>query len=125
MGRDVRGSVHPRCRYQQPKIHGVLEVGEAPPTEGRCVRRRGKWGYTYTEESEVGAYLQGYMGVIELWSPRRICVFDVYVVNTDQESYDWRHPCKILSQKERRKKGKYIETHVTPIFLCGWVNGEG
>ena len=46
--------------------------------------------------------------MIGFWSPCKIFVFDIVFVDTDVESYDGRHPNKILSQHKWHKKGKYI-----------------
>ena len=91
------------------KIHGVAAAGESHTTEGRGGRRRGIRGDIYEEEINVGADLHGDTGVIILWDHNRICVFGVFVVDTDAESYDGIHPHKILSRNNRRKKGKYIK----------------
>ena len=54
---------------------------------------------------------------------RRMCVFDVCIVDKDAASYDGRHPHKILSQHKCRKKGKYIydcldrQFHFMPLVL--------
>ena len=44
-----------------------------------------------------------------LWDPQRICVFGVCDVYTYSESYGKKHLHRILSQHEKRKRGKYIE----------------
>ena len=95
--------------------------GEAPTVCGRVFQRRITRGDTYAEESEVGAELYEYKGVIWLWAPRIMYVFEIWVVNTEVAYYDGRHSQKILSQHERRKKRKYLEAcldwkwHFTPI----------
>ena len=38
-----------------------------------------------------------------------MCVFDIHIVDTNADSYDWIHPHKILSQHKYHKKGKCIE----------------
>ena len=45
--------------------------------------------------------------MLVLFSPRRMYVFGVHVVDIDTASYDGRHP-KILSRSEGCKKGKYF-----------------
>ena len=65
--------------------------------------------------------------MLGFWFPRRICVFDFCVVDTDTESHNGRHPHKIISYHKRRKKGNYIEdlferqSHFT--ILVSSVNG--
>ena len=70
---------------------------------------RGKRGDPYTEEIKVDADLYRKTGVIYLLDPHIMCVFDISNVAIDTASYDGRHPYKILSHRERRKKVKYIE----------------
>ena len=60
-----------------------------------------------------------------------MCAFVFSVVDTESVSYDGRHPHKILSQHERRKKGGYLEAfldrrrHLTPlVFSVDGVMGE-
>ena len=63
------------------------------------------------------------MGVLGVWDPRRMCVFDVHDVETNAVSYDVRHPHKILYRHKQRKKGKYIGTclegrcHFAPLLF--------
>ena len=76
----------------------------------------GGWrGYPYAEEGEVVDYLFKDMVVLGLWDPHRIFVFKIHVIYTDAESYDGIHPPTLLSQNERRKRGKHIED-----FLDRW-----
>ena len=75
----------------ETKIHGVAASGEAPPTGGRSGRRWGKRGGTYMKEREIGTDLCGDILLIGFWYPRRMCVFNVCVVDTDTESYDGRY----------------------------------
>ena len=52
-----------------------------------------------------------------------MCTFNVHIFDTYAESYDGRHPQKILSQHERLKIGKYIkdfleqQCHYIPLVL--------
>ena len=48
----------------EPKIHGVVVVGEAPPTGGRVVQRWGTRGDPNVEESEVVTELCRDTGVL-------------------------------------------------------------
>ena len=72
---------------------------------------------------------------LELISVRiRECLdflFDTRVVDTDTEYHDGRHPKKILSRYERRKKGKHPEAYLdqqcpfmTLVFSLDMVMGE-
>ena len=87
-----------------------MAAGEEPPTGGRDVRRWGTRGDPYAEQIKVIADLCGDTGVLGFWASNIICVFDVRVVGSDAGFYDGRHPHKILSQHEWRKKGKYIDS---------------
>ena len=49
------------------------------------------------------------MGVLGLWYPFSMCVFDIRVFDTGAALYDGIHPHKILYQHTRRKKRRYIE----------------
>ena len=49
------------------------------------------------EDREFGTDLNWDTGVLGLWYPCRMCVFDVNIVNIDAEYYDVRYPLKILS----------------------------
>ena len=58
-------------------------------------------------------------------------MFGVYIFDIDAASYYGRHQHKILSQHERRKKGKYLEAcldircHFMPlVFYVDGVMGE-
>ena len=42
-------------------------------------------------------------------TPCRMCLFDIFVVDTYAASYDGIYPHKILSRYDQRKKGKYLE----------------
>ena len=82
-------------------------------------------------ESGVGTDFHRDTVVIEFWAPRRMCVFDILIFDTDAASYYGRHPQKILSQHERCKKGKYLEAclerqhHFTRlVFYVYRVMGE-
>ena len=83
----------------------------------------GHKGDNYAEESEVGAELRGDTGVLVFWALHRMCVFEIFVVDTNEESYEGKHAHRILYQNERRKKGKYIEAclerllHFIPLVL--------
>ena len=50
------------------------------------------------EGSNLGAYLCGDMDVIIFWGTRWMCVFGVYIVDTDSQYYEKRHPNFILYQ---------------------------
>ena len=56
-----------------------------------------------------------------------MCVYDVHVFDINTDSYDGRHPHRILPQHKRHKKGKYIEAclekqrHFTLLVL--YVDG--
>ena len=91
----------PAAVTDKTKIHGVTEAWELPTTVGRGVQRHGTRIYNYTEERKVGDDLCGDTEVIGLWDPRRTRVFDIHIVDTYVESYDGRHPQKILSHCER------------------------
>ena len=58
---------------------------------------------------EVGADLWKDTGVLSFWSPRRMCVFDVSIVDMNEDTYVGTQPLKVLKQHDRRKKGKYLE----------------
>ena len=82
----------------------VAEAGEAPPIGDRGGHRWGTRGNTYMRESKVGADLHGYMEVLGVWYPNRMCVFNIYFVDTDISSYYGRHPkqsCPITSSVKR------------------------
>ena len=70
---------------------------------------------TYNEEINIDSDLHGDMVVLELLYPIRMCVFDV-CIDIYAASCDGRHPYKILSQYERRKKVKYIEAFLEGQF---------
>ena len=108
---------------EETKIHRVMEAVELPTTVGRGGKRRFKRRDTYSEESDVGDDLCRDTGVLGFLDPLSTCVLNVHIVGTDSTSYDGRHPQKILSCRERRKKGKYIEAclerrfHFTTLVL--------
>ena len=61
-----------------------------------------------------------------------MCVFGVYVVYKDADTYAWTQPHKVLTQNKRCKKGNYLEAFIkwrqqfTPLVLSGdGVMGEG
>ena len=54
--------------------------------------------------------------VLSFWEAHRRCVFYVCVVDTYSDSYDSRHPHKILSQDKWHKKGKYLEACLAQRF---------
>ena len=131
MGGDVRGTVHPCCSEQQTQKHGVTEAGEAPPNVRRCARIRETRGDPYVEESGFGSDIRGYTRVISFCYPCSICIFKFRAVDTESASYHGRHPQRILSQHEHRKKVKYIEAflerrcHLTiPAFSVDEVMGK-
>ena len=64
----------------------------------------GKRGVPYAEENTVGADLCGDTGVIGLWGPCSMCVFNVRVVDTDKVSYHGIHWKNILSHHKQRKR---------------------
>ena len=109
--------------YDESKIHVVLAVGDAPPTEGRGVWRQSTRGDPYAEENKVVADLCGDTRIIGFWDPLRVCVFGILIFDTDADSYYGRHPQKIMSQNNQQKKGKYIEAlldehrQFTPLVL--------
>ena len=49
------------------------------------------------------------MLLLGFWDPCWMSVFDIHIVDKDVESYDERHPHKILSQQERHKRGIFLE----------------
>ena len=62
-------------------------------------------------KSEVFSDLHGGTGVIDFWDHRRMYILNFIPVDIDTASYDEKHPHKILSQNEQRKKGKYLEAY--------------
>ena len=59
------------------------------------------------DKINVGADLHGDTVFIGFWVPCRVCVFGVHVFDIYAESYEGRHPHRILSQHKLRKKVKY------------------
>ena len=78
----------PDAVTDEPKIHDIAAAMETHPPIGiqGGHRSRGS-GYPYAENTDVGADLWGYTGVLGFWYPRRMCVFDVRVVDTDEDTY--------------------------------------
>ena len=101
-----RAAYIPAAVIGKTKINEVISAGEATTTGVRGGWRLGTWGGLHVEESEVGVDLRGDTVVLGFWSPLSMCVFDICVVDTDTDYFDGRHPHKILSQHEHRKKGK-------------------
>ena len=107
---DMCGTLHtPDAVNDKPKIQGITLKGEATNTRRRGYQRRLTRGYTYTEDVEVGTNLCGDTCVIGLCYPRRMCIFDVHVIDTNKESYEGRNPHRIMLYHEQRKKDKYID----------------
>ena len=52
----------------------------------------------------------GDAGVLVFCSPRRMCVFNVCVVDTYVDTYVRINWNKVPKQHDRRKKGKYLDT---------------
>ena len=107
-----------------PKIRGIAAAGEVhPPIGGKGDQRRRRNGYPYAEDTDVGAYLQEYTGVLGFWSLRRMCVSNICVIETNSYTYAGTQPYKVLKEHEQRKKGKYLEAclerrwHFTPLVL--------
>ena len=58
----------------------------------------------------VGDDLCGDTGVLSVLVPHRMCVFNIYIVDTDENSYDGIHTQFFLSQYKRHKKAKHLES---------------
>ena len=116
----------------EPKIHGVAAAGEAHPSIGVQGGQRGRLSVDpCTEDMEVGADLRGDTSFLSFWYPRRMCVFDIRVVDTDADTYVGTQPHKVLTHHEQCNKVKYLEAflecrqHFTPLmFLVDSVVGE-
>ena len=83
-------------------------------------------GDPYAEEREVDADLYGDTGVLGLWYPCRMCVFDVNVVDTDAASYYGRHPKKSCLKMSGKKRANvlrlYLRDDDTSRRLCSlWM----
>ena len=112
----------PSAVNKKTKVNGVTTEREAPTTGGRVEWIWGTSGDTYMEESKVGSELNGDIGVLGLWDPRRMCVFNVCVVDTDLEYYYGIHlqkSCLSMSGTKRENILRiYLRDNAPPRRLC-------
>ena len=82
------GAVHtPAAATNKLKIQWFASAGEITPTGHRGVQRRGTRRDLYTEDVKVGDDIYGDTGVLVLWDPCSVCIFDVPVVDTGAAFY--------------------------------------
>ena len=109
---------------EKPKYMGSRQQGKRLTLEGGADGDRLKRGVPMQRKGRLE-----HMRVIGLWDPSKMYVLYVWAVDTYKETYDWRHPQRILSQQERRKK--YIlrltfreDSYFPPVFYVYRLMGK-